>query len=147
MTDAVRRRSPSEVLRRGYSDEEVGHLYDLARLFLDNGNERDAEVLLNGLVEVAPDFAPAWLALCYVRIVQREYDEAIACARQALRIDPEFIEAMLLLVTCLITTRDFSSAGTYLGEVRERIDAGAVASPNLVRLYRVQLARYQMRSV
>lgn len=139
------RRSPSEVLKRGYADEEIGHIYELGRLCLENGDIRRAEVILTGVTEIAPEFAPAWLGMAYVHIQNKNYDDAVFAARQALRLDPEFTEALLYLVACLLTIGDHTAAGTYLGEVGEKIESGAVTHPNLVRFYKGQLARYQNR--
>ncbi|MFM1846723.1 MAG: Tetratricopeptide repeat [Pseudomonadota bacterium] len=143
--DLPRRRSPSEVLRRGYSDEELGHLYELGRFFLENGDIRRAEVIITGVTEVAPEFAPAWLAMAYIHIHNKNMDGAIFAARQALRVDPHFVEAILYLATCLLTTGDLNSAGTYLGEVGEMIEGGTVEDANVVRFYKAQLARFQSR--
>ena len=136
-------RSPSELLKRGYSDEELMHIYELARLFLDNGQLKRAESILIGLSEVAPDFSLAWLGLSYIHIQGKSYESACRFARSVLQIDPESVPAMLYLVPCLLTLGDLNSAGTFLGEVGERIQSGAVNDPNIVRLYKMQLARYE----
>jgi len=143
--DAPARRSPSEVLKRGYSDEEVAHLYELGRFFLENGDVRRAELIITGLTEVVPDFAPAWLGMSYIHMQTRNLDGAIFAARQALRVDPGFVEATLFLATCLLTTGDLNAAGTYLGEVGELVDSGAIDDAHVVRFYRAQLARFQNR--
>lgn len=140
-----RRRAPSEVLKRGYSDEEVQHLYELGRLCLENGDLRRAEAILTGLTHIAPEFAPAWLGVSYIHIQNKNQDGALQAAHQALRVEPESVEAMLFLISCLLTHGDFNSAGTYLGEVGERVESGGVGNPNVVRFYRGQLARYQNR--
>lgn len=138
-------KAPSEVLKRGYSDDEILHIYELGRLCLENGDVRRAESILSGLTYIAPDFAPAWLGMSYVHIQAKNHDAALQAARQALRLDAESVEAMLFLISCLLTHGDYNSAGTYLGEVADRIDGGSVDRPNLVRFYRAQLARYQNR--
>jgi Tfp pilus assembly protein PilF len=143
--DLPQRRSPSEVLKRGYSDEELGHLYELGRFFLENGDLRRAEVVLAGVTEVAPEFAPAWLGMAYLHIQNKNMDAAIFASRQALRSEPGFVEAILYLATCLLTTGDLNSAGTYLGEVGELIEGGVVEDANVIRFYRAQLARFQSR--
>jgi Flp pilus assembly protein TadD len=143
--DADRARENTELHKRGYSEDEIASLYEFGRLALENGHTKRAEVLFHGLVQVAPDFAPAWLALAYIHILGRNFDDAIFASRQALRISPDFTEAMLFLTSCLLTENDFHAAGTHLGEIGERIDAGYVEDPNVVRYYRVQLARYQNR--
>ena len=133
-----------EPISSGYSDDEVSHLYELGRFMLENGELRRAESVFLGLNKAAPDFASAWLGMSYVHIHDKNWDEAIHCARQALRIQPDSNVAMLYLVACLLTTGDFNSAGTYLGEVGERIEVGQVKNSAVIRFYRAQLARFQM---
>lgn len=143
--EPARKRQASEVLKRGYSDEEIANIYELGRLSLENGNLRRAEAILGGLVEVAPDFACAWLGMSYIHIQNQDYEAALQTTRQALKIDPNFNQATLYLVACLLTTGDYSSAGTYLGELGELIESGGMDDPSMVRFYRTQLARYQNR--
>jgi len=140
-----KRKAPSEVLKRGYSDDEILHIYELGRLCLENGDVRRAEAVLGGLTHIAPDFAPAWLGMSYIHIQSRNYDAALQAARQAHRLEADSGEAMLFMISCLLTHGDYNSAGTYLGEVGERIDSGLVDHPNVIRFYRAQLARYQNR--
>ena len=142
---ALKERSTAEVPRRGYSEEELSHIYELGRFCLENGEFRRAEAIMSGLNEVAPEFGPAWLGTCYIHTQSKNFDAAVHAARQALRADSESIEAMLFLVCCLLTTKDFNAAGSYLGEVGERFESGGVEKPNLLRYYRTQLARYQNR--
>lgn len=145
MNEPVRRRVPSELLKRGYSDEELAHIYELGRFSLENGDLHRGEAIVSGLCEIAPDYAPAWLGLAYVHIQNKNFDSAVHCARSALRADPELVEAALYLISCLLSMGDFAAAGTYLGEIREKIDSGRVLGQDLVRLYKMQLARYQSR--
>lgn len=140
-----RKRAPSEIVSRGYSDDEVAHIYELGRLFLESGQLRKGEAIILGLTEVAPGFAPAWLALAYIHIQGRDFEAAIQASLHALRADTKSVEAVLFLAACYLTVGDFNSAGTYLGEVGERIESGEVDSPNAVRFYRAQLARFQSR--
>lgn len=146
MAEQVRKRSPSEVLRRGYSDEEILEIYEMALIWLEVGDLRRAEAVLTGLTEIAPDIAHPWLALAYVYVTAGRHEEAIACSRQTLRLDPDSIPAMLYLITLHITTNDMNSAGTYLGEVQERVESGLVHNQYHVRYFTLQLARYQSHS-
>lgn len=145
MAELPSKRGPTEVSRRGYSDEEIDQIYELGRLFLESGQLRRAEVVMHGLNEVAPDYYAAWLASGYLHILSQDYDAAVLCCQNALRVFSEGPEAMLLLAACLLTTGDFNTAGTYLGEVAEKIDMGKIRNPNVVRLFKMQLARYQSR--
>ena len=140
-----RQRLSSEVIKRGYSDEEIAHLYELARFSLETGETRRAELIATGLVEVAPEFEPGWLCLATVHLHGRAYEAAIGAAKQAHQLNPDSVVALLLLVTASLATGDYNSAGTFLGEVGERIDAGAVEDQNALRFYRAQLARFQAR--
>lgn len=141
---SVRERRLSDVLKRGYSDAEISHVYELGRFHLENGNLTRAEPVMHGIVSVAPEFVPAWLALTYIYLLQGNPDNAISAARHAAKLDPNSIEANLFLITCLLGTGDYNSAGAYLGEVSDRIERGE-GNPNLVRYFRAQLARYERR--
>ena len=138
-------RSATEIAKKGYSDEEVASIFQLARLFAENGNVRQSEVLALGLNETAPEFAPAWLLRSYLHIQDKDFDKAVFAARQALRIDPNMVEALVFLVSCFLTLGDFHSAGTHLGEIGERIDGGSVNDSRISRLYESQLVRFQNR--
>ncbi|MCB0336737.1 MAG: hypothetical protein KDD62_10545 [Bdellovibrionales bacterium] len=143
--NSKRERRPSEVLKRGYSDAEVENLYALGRFYLENGELGKAKNIMAGLVEVAPDYYHAWLGLAYIHIYQENYDQAIFASRQALRANPQSIAALLYQVACLLCVGDYNAAGTYLGEVGEKIEAGKVDRPELLRFYKAQLARYNNR--
>ncbi len=141
-----RKRLSSEVIKRGYSDDEVANIYELARFSLENGDIRRGEIIAHGLVEVAPDYVPAWLCLSCVHALQADYELASQTAQQALRLDPSSVEAHLYLSACQLSLGDYNSAGTHLGEVAEHIESGTVDNNDLIRFYRMQLARYQNRA-
>jgi len=137
--------SKGELLKRAYSDDEIAHLYEFGRVSLENGRINRADAVFQGLVQVAPDFAPAWLGLAYIHALNSKFDEAVFASRQALRIDPNLYSGMLYLAAFLLTTGDYHAAGTQLGEIGERVEAGMLGDPNLIRFFRVQLARFQNR--
>ena len=137
--------SQSEVVKRGYSDEEVVDRYELGKLLLESGQYRRAEAIFSGLNEVAPQFAPAWLGTAYLRSTSGTFDGALSAAKQALRLESESLEAMLFVAAMSLTLKDFSTAGTYLGEVGERIEQGKALNPNVTRFFKMQMARYQGR--
>jgi tetratricopeptide (TPR) repeat protein len=142
--DALQRRQ-GDAGRRNYSDDEVNDIYKLGKLWLETGQHKRAEAIMSGLNEVAPDFAPAWLATSLLRSIAGNYDIALQAATNALRIDPESAEAMLYIVALAMTMGDVATAGTYLGEVGEGIEQGTVRNHNVTRFYKMQLARYQAR--
>ncbi len=143
--DLIRKRTSSEVLKRGYSDAEIDHIYALGRMFLENGDLRKAEAIMHGLGEVAPDFAPAFLALAYIQYHHKAIDDGVKLARHALKLDQKCVEAALFLIAGLMTVGDLQSAGTYLGEIGDQIEAGQIEDPKCLRFYKAQLARYQSK--
>lgn len=144
--EAQRKRSISEVLKRGYSDEEISHIYELARFYLENGALKPAAAIFLGLTKVAPDFIPAWLGLSYISFSNKVFDEALRLVEQAMKINAQSEITILYFITCLLVVGDYNAAGTYLGEIGEKIEAGLVADPKLIRFYKIQLARYQVES-
>jgi Flp pilus assembly protein TadD len=142
--DSTQRRS-AESPRRKYSEDEVQDIYKLGKLWLETGQHKRAESIMSGLNEVAPDFAPAWLGTAFLRSISGNYDGALLAVNTALRIEPESAEAMLYLVAISMTIGDVSTAGTYLGEVGDAIEQGKVLNQNVIRFYKMQLARYQAR--
>ena len=138
-------RRAGELPRRSYSEEEVVDMYELGRLWLETGQHRRAEAIMSGLNEVASSFAPAWLGTAFLRGVAGDHEGALKAAKNALRCEPESVEAMLYVATVSLTLGDFSTAGTYLGEVGERIEQGKVSNPAVSRFFKMQLARYQSR--
>lgn len=134
-----------ELLKQGYSEEEIVNIYELGRFFLENGEIQKGEIIFSGVVEVAPHFAPAWLGLAYVQIQAQDYEAAALSAKRALDADSEFVQALLYLVACLITSGDYSTSGTHLGEIGEKIESGRISDPFMIRFYKAQLARYQSR--
>lgn len=139
-------KKPSAVLKRGYTDEEVAHIYELGRFFLENGDIHRASHIFTGLLRVAPEFSAGWLGSAYVAIQNSDIDTALGYAQHVLQIEPDSVVAMLYITACSMTLGDYNSAGSYLGEIGEQIDAGAADDPAVKRLYESQLARYQYRS-
>ena len=138
-------RKKNDPSRRGYSVDEVADIYRLGKLWLETGQHKRAEALLHGLNEVVPDFAPAWLGAAFLHAQDGEYQGALQASMNALRAEPEMVEAMLYVVATSLTLGDLSTAGTYLGEVGEAIESGKVVNQHAVRFYKMQLARYQAR--
>lgn len=146
MTNLPRERATSEIVKRGYSNEELSHIFALARLHIESGALKAAETVLSGLNEVAPDFSPGWLGMAYLHLLQDNKEGAIAACRNSFRVDPESMEVLLFSIACALIDDDINAAGSFLGEVQERLDAGVDVPHDLVRIYRMQLARYQARS-
>ena len=58
---------------------------------------RDAEVFLRKAVEVAPDYARAWVDLVTAQREMHHFDDALESAQQLLRISPEASESYVVL--------------------------------------------------
>jgi hypothetical protein len=138
----ARKRSPSEILKRGYSDDEIGHLYALARFFLEIGSLQKSESLLKGITEIAPDHIPSKLGLAYLSLIRSQLEEVVRLTRQVLDQSPTSALAMLYLVIASLSRSDLQTAGTYLGEIGDLIAEGMVDDGQLERIYRAQMVRY-----
>ncbi|MEY4701401.1 MAG: hypothetical protein RL326_1588 [Pseudomonadota bacterium] len=132
--------------RSSYSADEIVDIYALGKMWLETGQVRKAEVIMQGLNCVAPDFLPGWLGMSVVQSTLGNIEAALAAAQRALKIDPQSTQAMLCVVVASLNVNDMSTAGTLLGEVGELIDAQRVTDPNVTRLYKMQLARYQSKT-
>ena len=90
-------------IKRGYSESELENIYELGRFFAENGDIRRAEVVFNGVLAVAPDFAMARLGKAYIQIQSGEFDDALVTVRHALKAQPDSLATLLYLVACLLT--------------------------------------------
>jgi hypothetical protein len=145
MADTGRPRTVSEVLRKGYTDEEIANVYELGRLFLEAGFLKKGETIMAGITAVAPHFSPGWLGLSYCAFMQRATEKSLDYAREAYRADPGSARALLFLVSCFLALNDINGAGTYLGELREQLESGSLQDPEVRRLYEAHLARFTLR--
>lgn len=125
-----------------YSLEQIQDIYALAKMFLETGHFRRAEKLIAGLNSVAPEFSLGWLASALVDVSMGRIERARDCATKALKVKPDLVEAMIMVVVTSLTLQDYATAGTYLGELRDRIENGEVSDPSIVRLFRMQMVRY-----
>jgi lipopolysaccharide biosynthesis regulator YciM len=134
---------PQDSFRRGYSEEEISCIYELGKLFIETGELRKAEEIFSGLIEVSQKFIPAHLALCYLFMLQKKYEEVVSLSKYILEMREGSIEAMLFLVVAALNTRDYQLAGTHLGEVQESINENKVHNIKLLKLFKSQLVRFQ----
>lgn len=134
-----------EVLKRGYSLDEIEHIYALGRIYLETGNLRQASLIFDGLADIVPTFSPAALAQTVIALFEGNYVKGMEAAKRAQSSSGPSIEATLLLVIALFGLEDYNSAGTHLGEVREAIEAGTLREKHLVRVYKMLLTRYRSR--
>jgi len=137
-----RENSASDTSRASYSKEEQLDIYALAKMCLETGHSKKAEVILKGLTTVVPEFLPGWLGLVVAYASLGDIEAAHEAARHALSVKPESPAAMILLVTTALSIGDQSTAGTYLGELKDLIEQGIVNDSNLVRLFKMQMVRY-----
>lgn len=132
--------------RSSYSADEIVDIYALGKMWLETGQVKKAEVIMQGLNCVAPEFLAGWLGMSVVQSTLGNIEGALAAAQRALKVDPQSAQAMLCVVVASLNMNDMSTAGTFLGEVGELIDAQSVTDPNVARLYKMQLARYQSKT-
>ncbi len=108
-----------ELLRQDPDDVTVMRLCGM--LALDNGNYRNAAVLLRRAVKLAPGFRMAWIDLCRAQTELHELDDAIASAHRAIQLAPERSGGYIALGNALArTNRTDEAIAAYrrTGEIR-----------------------------
>jgi tetratricopeptide (TPR) repeat protein len=138
-----RERKMSEVLKRGYSDDELSHLYELGRFFLEAGKFPKAQKIFSGIVAIAPDHLPSYLGLTNIAISNQNFDQARQYAETARRLDPSSPLAAMFLATVMFALNDLTTVGSLLGEVGDALEGDLNADLSLTRFYKMQLARFQ----
>lgn len=133
-------------LSRRYSDAEVQAIFEVGRLQVVAGEIGAGEAIFRGLTDVAPDYLPAWIGIAYARYIEGDFEAGLQAARQAVRVDPNSIAGLLMLVNGLLCTDDINSAGAFLGEAREQLEVSAPPAEHR-KLYKLLLARYQLENV
>ena len=132
-----------ETSKRGYSDSEIQALFEIGRLHLVAGDLGAAEAIFRGLADLSTEYLPAWLGIAYVKYLEGDFEAGLHAARQAMRVDPNSISGLLMLINGLLCTEDINSAGAFLGEAREQLEV-SVPPVEHRRLYKMLLARYQL---
>lgn len=127
----------------GYSEEEIISLYELARLSIEAGELKRAESIANGLSEIAPDFAPAFLILAYCQVWSKDYEAASDTSERAFKAAPNDISVLFFVAATKLLVNDSQRAGTVLGEIGELLEKKRDLEAE--RLYKLLLARFQMR--
>ncbi|MDH4072198.1 MAG: tetratricopeptide repeat protein, partial [Gammaproteobacteria bacterium] len=84
-----------DVLTKDPEHVEAARL--LAGIAMLHKRYRDAEIFLKKAVEIAPDYARAWVDLVTAQRELHRFDDALLSARQLLRITPEASEAYVVL--------------------------------------------------
>lgn len=130
-------------VRVSYSNEEQLDIYALAKMSIETGQLKRADLILRGLTTVAPEFLPGWLALSVVKSSLGEFEVALEAATRAVKLQYNSPVALILSAVNALTIGDRSIAGTYLGELKDMIDQGAIVEPNIIRLFKMQMVRYQ----
>jgi len=136
----------SSTEKYSYAEEEIHSIYDLVILSIEAGEIQRAMILAQGLCVIAPKFAPAFLVLSYVHCLNSEFQDAYEASTKAYRLASEDPSVALFFATTALMVGDAQSAGTVLGEVGEMIEGNVLTSPNITRLFKLQLARFQTRT-
>lgn len=135
----------SGILKNGYTQEEMELLYSLGKTYIDITSYNSAEKIFNGLITIDPDHVSSWIALSVINFIRGDLDASYSQAKQALRINSNLAEAQLVLITVLLSQSDYTTAGAYLGEVKELVDSKRIQKQDLVRYFKAQLLRFEYR--
>lgn len=146
-----RKRRPSEVLRRGYSNEEIENIYALGRAYIISAKFGSAEKLFKGLSILAPDYVYGHLGLAYCQLLkaggnQELLKKVLLTTKQALRIDPRNQHALIFHIIILLSISEFKSAGSYLGELGEQVESGKSLDADVQKFFNSQKLRFKKLS-
>ncbi len=141
------------ISQRATSNPQAYELFLMARQFERTGSERMKPLIVRicrRVVELDPDFAPAWalLALAETELAQRsvagsDIELAIAAAKRALEIDPNLAEAHAAMAEAVGRgpTMDLAAGEPYL-ETALRLDPDCYEANLHAGYFHVMQARY-----
>ncbi|HEY1543963.1 MAG TPA: tetratricopeptide repeat protein, partial [Xanthobacteraceae bacterium] len=89
--------------------EEAKRLFFEALDFLDANDYRSAELRLRDAVRFAPNSISILTNLSTALMQQHRPREAIAFAERAISVDPQSVEALLVMISCHAQGRDFDA--------------------------------------
>lgn len=116
-------------------DRLIGTVF-LANCLLETGRVEDAEKRIDHLLTHVPDHAPAWRVRGRIRAVRSDVDGAAAALEQAVRLSPDYVEAIQDLADLLSKNRSAEAAepwGRRLVALKPR-DVAALSFLGTMRL-------------
>ena len=121
--------------------EDTMVLYTLSKACLGNKDLACAKDALRRVIELKPRFAPAYLELGRTHELLGESDEAESVYRQYLELEPDAMEALLVLSDLYISTNRYDDAIEQMEKLRRLSD-----DPQIIRklaLLQLQEGRYE----
>lgn len=79
------------------SDRQIARLLDLGNLACQKGLVSDARTILDGVLALRPDFAPAQVGLAFTHVVVDDFDGAVAILDKVLDANPADSDALAVL--------------------------------------------------
>ncbi|MCR5814020.1 MAG: tetratricopeptide repeat protein [Desulfovibrio sp.] len=77
-------------------DQAVALLLDMANLACHKGFPAQARVMLDGVLSVRPNFAPALITLAYSHLVVDDFDQVFAILTPVLEANPDDADARIV---------------------------------------------------
>jgi tetratricopeptide (TPR) repeat protein len=111
----VRNQATQELWRRWFEQKGVAGLEQIrqAQMFLEAGEQLQAEAVLTQLTQDLPDFAEAWNRRAVLYYIQGKYRKSLADCQQVVQLNPIHFGALHGIGLCHVA----------LGEYREAIPA------------------------
>lgn len=117
------------------SDTQIQRLIDLANAACQKGFVDDARVMLDGVLALRPDCAPARIGLAFTHIVVDDFDGAVAILDdQVLARNPDDFDALALKGLAFMLAGRSDEARETLGRVPEDAAASDMARAVLAEM-------------
>jgi tetratricopeptide (TPR) repeat protein len=103
-------------------DDKLDLMYTLANFHLAQGNEEEADALIEQATTAEPDKARTWLTLSRYRGQKGDLEGALAAARKAVEVEPDNEAARLRVAEVLIEIGVKEKREELIAEGRQRVE-------------------------
>ncbi len=118
--------------------------FEIAPYYMVQEDYASAETVYNTIIENNPTNAKAWARKCELFFRSQSDDEALEACQEALRLEPDFPEALRSIGMVYFTMRDYETAIDYFDQcITAMNDQGFPASKHLEQCYYLQGLAWQ----
>ena len=109
------------------SEQQIARLLDVAVLACQKGLVRESRIILQGVLALRPDFAPALIGLAFSHIVVDDFDGALALLDRVLSKAPDDADALAMKgLACILAGRRTEAEEAFAG-IEQDSSAAAMA--------------------
>ena len=98
------------------SEQQIARLLDLAGLANQKGLVRESRTIVQGVLALRPNFAPALIGLAFSHIVVDDFDGALAILDRVLSANPNDSDALAMKgLACILAGRRSEAEEAFAG--------------------------------